>query len=119
MEALTIARLSFGAVVALAGLVLILGGTLGLLRFPDVYTRLHAAGVSDGPGAAIFLVGLAIMAPDAGLGVRLLFLAALIVALGPVLSHLIGNAAHSGGLAPIAGPYTAPRPGAARAERDA
>lgn len=114
MDILTLVRMGFGALIAVAGLVLILGGTLGLLRFPDVYTRLHAASASDGPGAALFVAGLAVMAPDWAMALRLLLLAALIVALSPVLSHLIGSAAHSGGVAPLAGRYTAPRPGVER-----
>lgn len=105
-------RIALGGFVAAGGLALILSGTLGLLRFPDFYTRLHAANVTDGPAAALFMIGLAIMAPDAGMAVRLLLLGALIVALGPVLTHLLASSAHAGGLAPIAGRYVAPRPGA-------
>lgn len=116
MDALTLVRVGIGALVAVAGLVFVLGGALGLLRFPDLYTRLHGASVSDAPGAALFVAGLAIMAPDLGIALRLGLLAVLIVALAPVLAHLLGAAAHSGGLAPIAGRYTAPRPGAKRQE---
>jgi len=102
-------RIGLGGLIAAGGLVLILGGTVGLLRFPDFYTRLHAASVSDAPAAALVTVGLAVMAPDVGMAVRLLLLGALIVALGPVLTHLLASSAHAGGLAPIAGRYTAPR----------
>lgn len=118
MDAATLADLArtiAGGAVAAIGLVLVAGGLLGLLRFPDAYTRLHAVGVGDGAGAVIVLIGLAIMAPDGAIAVRLLLLAALIGALSPVFTHLAASAAHAGGLAPIAGRYTAPRPGAARA----
>jgi multicomponent Na+:H+ antiporter subunit G len=93
------------------GLTLIAGGTLGLLRFPDFYTRLHGVRVADGPGAVIFILGLAILSADAAVAVRLVLLAALVAAIGPTASSLLANAAHAAGLAPIAGPYTAPRPG--------
>jgi multicomponent Na+:H+ antiporter subunit G len=119
MQALTVLdvmRVGAGGLVAALGLAFILGGAIGLLRFPDFYTRLHAASVSDGVGAALFAIGLAIMAPDPAIAVRLLLLAGLIVALGPVLTHLLASSAHAGGLAPIAGRYTAPRPGAPRRE---
>jgi multicomponent Na+:H+ antiporter subunit G len=99
-----------GGLIMVVGLMLIAGGTLGLLRFPDFYTRLHAVRVADGLGAIAFLVGLAIVSGDAAVAVRLLVLAALIAALGPTLSHLLANAAHAAGLAPLAGPYRAPRP---------
>jgi multicomponent Na+:H+ antiporter subunit G len=96
------------------GLLLIAGGALGLLRFPDLYTRLHAANVSDVAGSVVVVLGLAIAAPDWAIAVRLLLLAALIAALGPTLLHLLAQAAHAAGLAPIAGRYSAPRPGGSR-----
>lgn len=104
-------RTFLGGAVCAIGLVFMLGGALGTLRFPDFYTRLHANTVSDGVGAVIFLLGLAAMAPDAGMALRLLLLAALAAALSPVFAHLSANAAHAGGLAPLSGAYTAPRPG--------
>jgi len=102
-----------GAVIAI-GLVLMAGGALGLLRFPDLYTRLHAANVSDLIGSVTVIMGLAITAPDGAVAIRLLLLAALLIALGPTLTHLVGQSAHAGGLSPIAGRYAAPRPGQAR-----
>jgi multicomponent Na+:H+ antiporter subunit G len=99
-----------GGVVIVAGLTLMAGGTLGLLRFPDFYTRLHAARVADGPGAVIFILGLAIASGDPAMALRLVLLAALVAAIGPTTSGLLASAAHAGGLVPIAGPYTAPRP---------
>ncbi len=112
IDILTLVRTGAGAIVAILGLVLIFGGTLGLLRFPDFYTRLHGASASDAPGAALVLAGLALMAPDGAMAVRLLLLAALVVVLGPVVSHALASAAHAGGLAPLSGRYQAPRPGA-------
>lgn len=114
---LDLARAVVGGFVCAAALVFVLGGAIGALRLPDFYTRLHAASVADASGAAVFAVGLAIMAPDIGMTVRLLLLAALIVGLGPVFTHLLASSAHAGGLAPIAGP-TSLRPGRTR-PRDA
>ena len=107
-------RMGAGGVLIAIGLAFILGGAIGVLRFPDFYTRLHAARVADGVGAAIFLAGLAVLSGDGGVALRLLVLGVLVVALAPVLGHLSANAAHMGGLAPLAGPYKAPRPGARR-----
>lgn len=114
MDALTLVRTGLGAIVAIGGLALIFGGTLGMLRFPDFYTRLHGASASDAPGAALVLMGLALMAPDAAVAMRLALLIALVVAIGPVMSHALASAAHGGGLSPLAGRYQAPRPGALR-----
>lgn len=112
--ALDFVRLGLSGLVVAIGLVMIAGGALGLLRFPDLYTRLHAANVADVVGSVVVVLGLAIAAPDWGIAVRLLLLAALLMAVGPTLTHLVAQAAHAAGLAPIAGRYTAPRPGASR-----
>jgi multicomponent Na+:H+ antiporter subunit G len=107
-------RVALGGLICTLGLIFLLGGAIGMLRFPDFYTRLHAASVAEATGAAVFAAGLAVMAPDLGMAVRLLLLGALVVALGPVFSHVLASSAHAGGLAPIAGQYTAPRPGGGR-----
>ena len=99
-----------GAFVIVIGLALMAGGTLGLLRFPDFYTRLHAARVADGLGALLFILGLALVSGDGAVALRLVLLAALVSALGPTMSQLAANAAHAAGLAPLAGSYRAPRP---------
>ena len=103
--------LSFlGALLIVIGLGLMAGGALGLLRFPDFYTRLHAVRVADGLGGVVFVLGLALVSGDAGVALRLVLLAALVAALGPTISQLAANAAHAAGLAPLAGSYRAPRP---------
>ena len=116
LDILDVGRMAIAGIVVAAGLIFLAGGALGLLRFPDVYTRLHAANAADTTGAALVSVGLAIGAPDGAIAIRLVMLAALIVALGPTVTQLVANAAHAAGLAPIAGPYAAPRPNAPRAD---
>jgi multicomponent Na+:H+ antiporter subunit G len=108
------ARQVVSGALVLFGLVLLLGGALGVLRFPDFYTRLHAVAAAHSAGAALVVVGLAISVGDLGIALKLLLLAGLIAAMAPALSQILANAAHSGGLAPLSGPYTAPRPGSAR-----
>lgn len=109
---LDLLRAGIGALLIAIGLAFLLGGAIGVLRFPDFYTRLHAARAADGVGAIVFLLGLAVLSGDAGIALRLIVLAVLVAALAPTLAHLGANAAHLGGLAPLAGPYKAPRPGA-------
>ena len=41
-----------------AGAFFVLSGGVGLLRFPDFYTRIHAAGITDSAGAGLILLGL-------------------------------------------------------------
>lgn len=104
-------RIGAGAIVAAIGLFFVIGGAVGMLRFPDVYTRSHAALSSDATGAALVAFGLAIMAGDWAISPRLALLGALLAATGPANAHIVTNAAHSGGLAPISGRYVAPRSG--------
>jgi multicomponent Na+:H+ antiporter subunit G len=106
-------REAIGAAFVLAGLVLIAGGALGMLRFPDFYTRLHAANVSDALGGVTLILGLALSAQSGEMALKLVLLAALLMAASPTMTQLLANAAHAAGLAPLAGTFTAPRPGAA------
>ena len=105
-------RTVLGGATAAAGIALLLAGAIGVLRFPDFYTRLHAMNAGYAAGAPLALLGLAIMAPDWGLAMRLVLLAALLIAVAPVLAHVLANTAHAAGLTPITGKYVAPRPGA-------
>ncbi len=105
-------RLGLGALVAAVGMVFVLGGAIGQLRFPDFYARSHAANVAGAVGAPVTVFGLALCAGEWSGFIKLVLLAALIGALSPVLSQLLANAAHSAGLAPLSGVYVAPRPGA-------
>lgn len=112
MTLLDLVRDGIGTLLLAIGLVFMLGGTIGLLRFPDFYTRLHAVGASDAVGGVFVLLGLAVIADDWGIALRVLLLAVLIVAVAPTVAQLAANAAHAAGLSPLAGRYTAPRPGA-------
>lgn len=111
-----VVRVGLGGLLAIVGLVFVLGGSLGLLRFPDFYTRLHAVRVSDGVGAVLICLGLAVLAREGDVALRLVLLAALIAVAGPLIGQLAANAAHVGGLAPLSGRYVAPRPGRQRQE---
>ena len=49
---------AFSIIAIVAGLVFFLAGTVGLLRFPDAYTRLHALTKADNLGIALVVIGL-------------------------------------------------------------
>ena len=118
LSILEVVRLGVAGLTIAIGLSFMLGGAIGLMRFPDFYSRLHAAGAADAIGAVIVVVGLAIGAWDWRVSVKLLLLAGLIGLVTPVTIQLLANAAHTGGLAPLAGRYVAPRPGAPRADAE-
>jgi multicomponent Na+:H+ antiporter subunit G len=119
LDPLSAARLAAAVVLIAAGLALILAGAAGLMRFPDFFTRLHAVSMSDGVGGALLALGLCAIAPDAQTAIKLALLALLIAGMAPTSAHLIANAAHAAGLAPLAGAYRAPRRGEASSEEGA
>lgn len=106
------ARLGLGALLAGVGMIFVLGGAVGQLRFPDFYARSHAANVGGAVGAPLAVLGLAFCASEWSGFIKLALLAVLMSALSPVLLQLLANAAHSAGLTPLSGAYVAPRPGA-------
>ncbi len=105
-------RSGLGGLCIAAGAALMLGSVLGMLRFPDVFTRLHAAGGAMSVGACVALFGLLMLSSTLVIAAKLIFLIALVGALTPVLSHIVGSAAHASGVTPVVGAFLAPRPGA-------
>jgi multicomponent Na+:H+ antiporter subunit G len=75
-------------------------GAVGILRFPDFYTRMHAAGVTDTLGAGLVLIGLMLQAPDAIVFCKLLLVLLFALITGPTASHALAKAALRGGLEP-------------------
>ena len=87
-----------------AGLFFVLTGTLGVLRMPDVYCRLHAAGMTDTMGAGFLIVGMAIQAGWTLLAVRLLLVYAFLLFTSPISTHALARAALSGKVEPYRAP---------------
>lgn len=92
-----------GAVLALIGALLTLIGTVGVLRFPDFYTRLHGASVTDTAGAGLLLLGMALMAPHWLVLTKLAAIWLFLFLTSPTATHAIANAAHVAGLQPKIG----------------
>ncbi|AAW70977.1 cation:proton antiporter [Wolbachia endosymbiont of Brugia malayi] len=49
-----------GSIFIFLGICLVTISTIGVIRFTDFYTRLHAAGITDSSGAMLLLIGLAL-----------------------------------------------------------
>jgi len=78
-------------------------GALGVLRFPDFYTRIHAAGVTDTLGADLILLGLLLQAPGFMVAMKLIMILSLFLLTSPVATHSIAHAAYAGREAPLTG----------------
>ncbi len=92
-----------GGVLCLIGGLSTIIAAVGVLRFPDFYTRLHAASVTDTLGALTLVLGLAFLAPGLLIVFKLILIGLFLVLTGPVSSHAIANAAYTAGLEPIIG----------------
>jgi multicomponent Na+:H+ antiporter subunit G len=87
-----------------AGLALILAGGAALIRFPDFYTRIHAAQLVGAVGAPLVLAGIAMLAFDARALLKLAALAGLLFLIAPTAAHMLASAAHGAGLTPVSSP---------------
>jgi len=94
---------------ALSGLLLLAGiafsviGGLGLLRFPDFFSRLHAGGVTDTAGAGLVLAGLMVRSGFDLVTLKLLAILFFIFVTSPTSAHALSQAATSHGLRPWVG----------------
>jgi multicomponent Na+:H+ antiporter subunit G len=89
-DILTIAAVSAGAFFFLAG-------TVGLLRFPDTLTRLHALTKADNLGLGLVVLGLLPQAGSLQGGLKLVSIWLLGLLAGATVSQLIAYAARRGG----------------------
>lgn len=96
----------------LVGLFFMLAGTIGFVRFPDFYSRMHATGKCDTLGEGLMLFALIIyLIGYEGLfkgdlehaffvSIKILFLIIFILLANPTSTHAIAKAAHDVGLQP-------------------
>lgn len=80
------------ALLSIGGL-FFLGGTVGLLRFPDVYTRLHALTKADNVGLGLIVAGLALQAESWSIALKLLLIWLLVMLAGASVAHLVSRTA--------------------------
>lgn len=68
---------------------------VGILRFPDLYTRMHAATKGSALAAVLMFVGVAVFFEDAWIAVEAALVIVFIFLTAPVAGHMIGRAAHT------------------------
>lgn len=84
---------ALAVVLVCAGVFFLLMGAIGLLRFPDFYTRMHAAGKSDTLGSLLVLTGLALYGGLDLPSVKILFIALFIFVTSSTATHAMARAA--------------------------
>jgi len=85
-------------ILLIAGVFFGLSGAIGLFRFPDFFTRVHAASVTDSISAILIISGLLLQTSfDLNTG-KLLFIMVFLLITSPTASHALAKSARHGGL---------------------
>lgn len=79
-------------------------GGIGLLRFPDLFSRFHAAGVTDTLGAGLILIGLMLQAGWSLITIKLVLILAFGLFTSPTATHALAKAALHGKVKPLLRP---------------
>ena len=80
----------------LAGLAFYLAGSIGLLRLPDLYSRLHALTKADNLGLGFLVAGLLVLSDSLLTGAKLVLIWLLVMAASAAGAHLIARRAKRG-----------------------
>ena len=82
------------------GAAFVMVGGLGLIRMPDLFTRLHTASVADSAGAGFILLGLMLQAGLSLTSFKLVLIFVFLVFTAPTAAHALAHAALLDGLRP-------------------
>ena len=85
---------ALSAVLIITGIAFYLAGSVGLLRLPDIYSRLHALTKADNLGLGLLTAGLALQSPDLFVAAKLLLIWLAILTASAASAHLIARHAH-------------------------
>jgi multicomponent Na+:H+ antiporter subunit G len=91
---------TIGSITIVFGLFFMFVGSIGLIRLPDFYTRLHATSKTDTLGIGLIFIGLMFFAGPTQATLKLLLIIAFIFFTSPVSAHAIAKAAYKSGLKP-------------------
>ena len=83
------------------GVVAMLIGSLGLMRLPDVFCRIHAVGMIDTAGASFIILGMMIYEGFTLVTVKLLFVGIFLFFTSPIATHAVAQVAHKMGVEPV------------------
>tara|TARA_X000001036_G_scaffold420313_1_gene441047 strand:+ start:606 stop:920 length:315 start_codon:yes stop_codon:yes gene_type:complete len=84
----------FSWIFIVLGSLLILVGSVGLIRLPDFWSRLHAASISDTGGVFFLILGMMLQASSIWIFLKLLAVGIFLFISSPTASHAIANAAY-------------------------
>ena len=94
-------------VLALSGLSIAIGvialliGSLGLIKLPDVYCRIHAVGMIDTAGASFIILGMIIHQGFSLVSFKLALIGVFLFFTSPIVTHAVAQVAHKMGVKPV------------------
>ncbi|MBJ3785144.1 monovalent cation/H(+) antiporter subunit G [Devosia sediminis] len=91
---LTGLELYLGGVVLVLGAAFTLLAAIGVVRLPDLYTRMHAASKAGAVGGGLILVAVAVVSQDAAVATRAIIGVAFLLLTTPVSAHLLARASY-------------------------
>ena len=74
---------------------------IGMIRLPDLFSRMHAAGIADTLAAALILIGLMLQSGWSLILAKLLLILAFILLTSPTATHALAKAALTGKVKPM------------------
>ena len=83
------------------GVAALLIGSLGLIRLPDVFCRIHAVGMIDTAGASFIILGMTIYEGFTLVTVKLLFVGIFLFFTSPIATHAVAQVAFLNGVKPV------------------
>ena len=83
------------------GVLALLIGSLGLLRLPDVYCRIHAVGMIDTAGASFIILGMIIHEGFTLVTVKLVLIGVFMFFTSPIATHAVAQVAYKSGVVPV------------------
>jgi multicomponent Na+:H+ antiporter subunit G len=87
-------------ILVISGSFFVVIGAFGTYRFPDFWSRLHAASITDSAGVILLLVGMGIYSGLTLVTFKLLVIGLFLFITGPTSTHAVANAALVSGLRP-------------------
>ena len=83
------------------GVIALLIGSLGLIKLPDVYSRIHAVGMIDTAGASFIILGMIIHQGINLVSFKLALIGVFLFFTSPIATHAVAQVAHKMGIKPV------------------
>lgn len=90
----------FSWIFILLGSAFVLIGAIGLIRFPDVFSRMHAAGITDTLGVGLMFLGMIVQSGLTLVSLKLVLIILFMFFASPTATHALAQAALGSGLKP-------------------